>query len=282
MNSKTDNNFKWWFAIIGYMSYILAFLMNSWFMTVSESWFESDTFNSGALYNASMFIVGGVICLSLLRLFSKSSISQFEFGLHFNNIGRAILIGSIWGFLFFGLSEFVEFIFDDLKEAGEQVMNSFSIGQNFTNDIILLLNIGLCAPVAEEIIFRGAIFNPIFQYLKKRTSLPEWVILSFGLGVSALLFAYSHGGGGQDAQLLLLGLLGILAGLGMYITNSLYGAIFVHAVNNNVVFLYTIYKMPNLDSTYSIKFMLASIVCLILCLPLGALFGKILPQHTMN
>lgn len=89
---------------------------------------------------------------------------------------------------------------------------------------------------------------------------------------------FSHGGGGQDAQLGLLGILGILAALSMYFTNSLFGAIMVHAVNNNLVFIYMIYKNFDLESPNSIKLILASIFCLLLSIPLGLLFGKILPR----
>lgn len=272
------NNFKWWYAIVGYVAYIVSFLVNTWLLTLTQDCFEGSTFNSGALFNVTMFIAGGIICLVLFRIISRNKISRFKFGLHLNDLHKIILIGGGLGLLFFGFSEFVEANSKSLREAGEQVINDFNIGENFTNDIILLLSIGLFAPVVEEILFRGAIFNPIFQSLKTKKSLPDWGALVIGIVVSALLFMFSHGGGGQDAQLWLLGILGILAGLGMYLTNSLFGAILVHAVNNNVVFIYTIYKKFGLESTYSLKLILVSIFFLLLSIPLGLLFGKILPR----
>lgn len=272
------NNFKWWYAIVGYVAYIVSFLVNTWLLTLTQDCFEGSTFNSGALFNVTMFIAGGIICLVLFRIISRNKISRFKFGLHLNDLHKIILIGGGLGLLFFGFSEFVEANSKSLREAGEQVINDFNIGENFTNDIILLLSIGLFAPVVEEILFRGAIFNPIFQSLKTKKTLPDWGALVIGIVVSALLFMFSHGGGGQDAQLWLLGILGILAGLGMYLTNSLFGAILVHAVNNNVVFIYTIYKKFGLESTYSLKLILVSIFFLLLSIPLGLLFGKILPR----
>lgn len=273
-----QNNFKWWYAIVGYVAYILSFLLNTWLVTLTQGWFQGSTFNSGALFNVTMFIAGGIICLVLFRMISRNKISRFEFGLHLNNLGKTVLIGSALGLLFFGFSEFVEANNKNLREAGEHVMNDFNIGKNFINDILLLLSIGLFAPVVEEILFRGAIFNPIFQSLNTKRMLPHWAALVISLSVSALLFMYSHGGGGQEAQLAMLGVLGLLAGIAMYLTNSVFGAIIVHAVNNNLVFIYMIYKTVGLESAYSIKLILASIFCLLLCIPLGLLFGKILPR----
>lgn len=273
-----QNNFKWWYAIVGYVAYILSFLVNSWLSSLTQDWFQGSTFNSGALFNGTMFIAGGIICLTLFRIISKNKISRFSFGFHLNNLQKIVLIGVGFGLLFFGFSEFIEANSKKLKEAGEQVMNDFDIGKNFTNDIILLLNIGLLAPVVEEILFRGAIFNPIFQSLKTKKKLPKWSALIIAIAVSTFLFVFSHGGGGQDAQLGLLAILAILAGLGMYFTNSIFGAILVHSVNNNLVFIYMIYKKFGLESTYGLQLILVSVFCLLLSIPLGLLFGKILPR----
>lgn len=272
-----ESNFKWWYAIVGYVAYILSFLVNTALVALTQGMFDDTSFNSGALFNVTMFITGGIICLVLFRLISKNTISSSEFGLHLRNFQKVLIFGGGLGLLFFGLSELIEANNQTLKDAGEQVMSGFNIGKNTINDLLLLMSIGLFAPVVEEILFRGAIFNPIFQSLKNQYSTPKWLALVIALLVSALLFAYSHGGGGQDAQLLLLGLLGICAGLTMYFTNSLLGAIMVHAVNNNVVFIYTVYKVFGLESSYSIFLVAASLVCLILCVPLALLFGKLLP-----
>lgn len=273
-----QNNFKWWYALIGYMAYIFSFMFNTFLSTIAQDWFEGSTINSGPLFNALMFIVGGLVCMILLRLFSRSSLSRYDFGITHKGLSRAIWVGGILGILFFGLSEFIESNNKNLKAASEEVMKAFNLGQNFTSDLILLLNIGLFAPVVEEILFRGAIFNPIYQSLKTKASFPHWAALGIGLGVSTLLFVFSHGGGGQDAQLGLLGLLSILAGLGMYITKSLFGAIMVHAVNNNLVFIFMVHNVLGLGSTHGMKLVLASVLSLLLCIPIGLLFGRILPR----
>lgn len=272
------NSFKWWYAILGYIAYILSFLVNTMLSSAAQGIFDGFSFNSGALFNITMFITGGVLCLLLFRLISKNTITRTDYGLHTQNISKALLIGGALGVLFFGFAEIVEANNQSLKEAGEQVMNSFNLGQNFTNDVLLILNIGLFAPVAEEIMFRGGIFNPIYQSLQSKNSIPRWVALGLGLIVSALLFAFSHGGGGQEAQLGMLGVLGLLAGLAMYFTKSIFGAVMVHAVNNNLVFIYMVYKQFGLGSSHGLTLISISIGCLFLCVPLGLLFSKILPR----
>lgn len=264
--------------MVGYIAYILSFLLNTWLSTMTEGWFQDSVFNSGALFNVTMFIAGGVICLWLFRAISRGRISRSEFGLHTHGLRSVVLIGGALGLLFFGFSEVMEANSRELSEASEVVMNNFNIGNNFINDMLLLLSIGLFAPVVEEMLFRGAIFNPIFQSLKAKKVMPSWIALVVSLTVSTLLFAYTHGGEGQEEQLWLLGVLGVFAGLAMYFSKSLLGAIVVHAVNNNLVFMYMIYKQDGLGATYSIALILASVCCLILCIPLGLLFGKILPR----
>lgn len=274
MQSQT---FKWWYAIVGFLAYNIAILINMLFISATQPLLSGFNFNSGALYNGTLFLFAAVICLLLFRLISKGKISQADFGFHLKKFSKILLFGVAFGLLFLGLSEFAEATNKGLKAAGEDVMNSFNIGENFTNDLLMILGVGLLAPIAEEIVFRGGVFNPLLQGLKKFTKLPSWLPLTIALAVSAFLFVSTHGGGGQDAQLWLLGVLAILAALAMYFTKSLLAAILTHAVNNNLVFMYSLSKL-SLDTAYTIKLMSASVICLLLCIPIGLIFGKILPK----
>lgn len=273
-----QNNFKWWYALLGLVAYIISFMLGTWMSNASHGWVGNSTFNLGAIFNIIMFIAGGIICLLILRLVSKKQLTRLEFGLNLNHIGKIIRVGCGIGVLFFGFTELVEAYSKNLSAASEQVVQDLGLGKSFANDILLLLNVGLFAPVVEEIIFRGAIFNPIFQSLKKINGIPKWAALITGLLVSTFLFVFSHGGGGQEAQLVLLGILGVLAGLAMYLTNNLFAAILVHAVNNVLAFNYMVYKHIGFESTHGVTLIFLSIFCLILCIPLGLLFAKILPR----
>lgn len=271
-------NYYWWYCILGYLSYMIGIFVNSLFMTFTDGQLQNLSFNSGALLNITQFIFAGLICLLIFRLLSKNNLTREAFGIHFQTFFKAIGIGSILGLLFFGSSLIAETYSEELRKGGEEVAKGLNLGQNFTNDVLLLLNIGLFAPVIEEIIFRGAIFNPIIQGLKRYRAIPHWVALLIGLIVSTFAFTSTHGGGGQDEQMFFLALLSILAALSFYYTKSLFAPIFVHAVNNNIVFILLIYKSYGFDSSQGILLLLLSIICLAASIPLTLLFGKLLKR----
>lgn len=271
-----STHFHWSHAIWGYVSYLLAIMINSFLTIFGTQLFPEAAFNIGALFNVTQFVFAGIICLLGFRLISRSKLTRQDFGIHRQDFLKAIGIGSVAGLLFFGISEIVETNNSTLREAGAEVMNSFNLGQNFTSDFLLLLSVGLFAPVVEEIIFRGAIFNPLVQGLKKYTSIPSWLVLLVAIAISAFAFISIHGGGGQDEQMVLLALLAVFACLTFYFTKSLFAAIFVHAVNNNLVFILMVYKAIGFNSTHGIMLALLSVVCLLVSIPLTSLFGKLL------
>ena len=115
---------------------------------------------------------------------------------------------------------------DDVKHLFESIMGS-SWGY---------LALGILAPVAEELVFRGAILRSLMAYFNYR--LP-WIPIV----VSALLFGAVHGNVAQFANAFVMGLL-----LGwMYCrTHSIVLGVALHWVNNTVA--YTMYKlMPEMN-----------------------------------
>ena len=115
---------------------------------------------------------------------------------------------------------------EDVKHLFESIMGS-SWGY---------LALGILAPVAEELVFRGAILRSLMAYFNYR--LP-WIPIV----VSALLFGAVHGNVAQFANAFVMGLL-----LGwMYCrTHSIVLGVALHWVNNTVA--YTMYKlMPEMN-----------------------------------
>lgn len=238
--------------------------------------FSENTY-SGALSNIMLFIVAGTLALLSFRWLSRGTMTRHQFGLHGASLWRSILIGSIVGLAFWGVSELVEMSSSQLSEASEEVMSEFSLGKDLMKDLLVVLGICLFAPVAEEIVFRGAIFNPILQGLKKHEALPKRLPLLIALAISGYAFISAHGGGGQDAQMGLLMLLAVTTALCMYFTGSLITAIYVHAVNNTVVFIYSTSQLSDLPSGHAMTLIIAAIVCLCLCLPVALTFSRLLP-----
>lgn len=272
------NNLNWWYALLAYGAFVAAIVLNSVLMSASDGLLSGLAFDKGALFNLLMFVWAGLICLFLLRLVGRGKIDRADFGFQQHKIFTAVFVGSILGVLFFGLAELIESYDKNLQEAGAQLMQSFNLGQNLANDLLLVLGIGLFAPVVEEIIFRGVIFYSVVQGLKKFAFIPSWLALLLALFGSSLAFLSIHGGEGQDSQLAMLALLSIIAGLAFYCSGSLFAAVFVHAVNNNLVLINTFLQQNNLELANANILIFTAIICLLLCAPLLWLFGLILPK----
>lgn len=100
------------------------------------------------------------------------------------------------------------------------------------------LSIGLLAPLAEELVFRGAILRSLLQW----TSRP-WIAIA----LSALFFAAAHM---NPAQLPHAFLIGLLLGWLYYRTNSIIPGMVYHWVNNSVAYvMYNLYPDPDLTLT---------------------------------
>ena len=97
------------------------------------------------------------------------------------------------------------------------------------------LVVGLLAPLAEEMVFRGAILRSLLHWKPN-----PWV----GIALSALLFAVIHM---NPAQMPHAFLIGLLLGWMYWRTDSIVPGVVYHWVNNTVAYiLYNIYPNPDL------------------------------------
>lgn len=96
------------------------------------------------------------------------------------------------------------------------------------------LAVGLLAPIAEEMVFRGAVLRTLLKCTRF-----HWVAIA----VSALLFAVSHG---NPAQMPHAFLVGLLLGWMYYRTGSIIPSVTYHWVNNSIAYaLYNVMPDPN-------------------------------------
>jgi membrane protease YdiL (CAAX protease family) len=96
------------------------------------------------------------------------------------------------------------------------------------------LTIGLLAPVAEEIVFRGAILKTLL------TKYRPWVAIA----LSALLFSVGHL---NPAQMPHAFLIGLLLGWMYWRTGSILPGMAYHCANNSVAYvLYNVYPNPDI------------------------------------
>ena len=89
------------------------------------------------------------------------------------------------------------------------------------------LAIGVLAPLAEEMVFRGAILRTLLKIFNKRL---YWIPIVF----SALLFGAVHG---NMAQFIHASIIGLLLGWMYYRTDSIVPGVVFHWVNNTAAFI---------------------------------------------
>lgn len=95
--------------------------------------------------------------------------------------------------------------------------------------------VGLLAPLAEEMVFRGAILRSLLRWKSN-----PWV----GIVISAILFAVIHM---NPAQMPHAFLIGLLLGWMYWRTDSIVPGVVYHWLNNTVAYiLYNIYPNPDL------------------------------------
>jgi len=96
------------------------------------------------------------------------------------------------------------------------------------------LAVGLLAPIAEEVVFRGAILRSLLQWNKN-----HWV----GITISAVMFSLFHG---NPAQMPHAFLVGMLLGWMYYRTASIVPCVTYHWVNNTLAYIsYNMVPVPD-------------------------------------
>ena len=94
--------------------------------------------------------------------------------------------------------------------------------------------VGILAPLAEEVVFRGAVLRTLLKMLDENW---YWIAIL----ISALIFGGVHG---NDAQFVHATLIGLLIGWMYYKTKSIVPGVVFHWVNNSIA--YVLYNlMPN-------------------------------------
>ena len=98
------------------------------------------------------------------------------------------------------------------------------------------LAVGLLAPLAEEVVFRGAVLRALLRWKEGR----PWLAIA----ISALLFSAAHM---NPAQLPHTFLVGLLLGWMYYRTDSIVPGVVLHWVNNTVAYvMFNLYPNPDM------------------------------------
>lgn len=120
---------------------------------------------------------------------------------------------------------------EQMPELPNYLLDEFSM---LMGDRWGYLAIGLLAPVAEEIVFRGAILRSLLRGMRN-----HWVAIA----ISAVIFAIIHGNPAQMPHAMLVGL---LLGWMYYRTDSLVPGVAFHWANNTIAYvLYNVLPAPD-------------------------------------
>lgn len=207
--SLTSGKWKWWFSVL--------ILLVALFMFSPQKW---------------------VPITILIPIILSLRVSNAEQGLITDNLKKTLFIAVLGFVIFTVLVYFFEKGSKEATEAGEKVMAEFGFGKSLADDWSALLLICFWAPLGEELLYRGAIFRPIWnsislsKKLGKYTRIIAFTIASF---VSCFLFTSAHGGEGQDSQLVMIFILSLIACFSYYITGSIYAPVLFHSLNNSYV-----------------------------------------------
>ena len=119
----------------------------------------------------------------------------------------------------------LEFIYEQLGVEMDENTSKFFEG--LMKEPWGYVAIGILSPLAEEMVFRGAILRSLLDMMSKKN---HWVAIM----ISAAIFGLAHGNTAQFVNALLMGL---LLGWMYYRTQSLVPGILMHWVNNTMAYV---------------------------------------------
>lgn len=189
------------------------------------------------------FLMFVLLSLLLIRILTRKKITKNSFWIEHSWI-KKILITSVIGF---GVYAIAVYLFEKYipwaREASNEVNKSLGMGTSLQKDILLILMVTIFAPIGEEFFFRGLFFRSVRDWL---SNLNSWfkknnlLVIIIAITISATFFASSHWGGGQDAQIYMIGLLWGITARSYRYTGSLYTPILIHSLNNSLAIYQTI------------------------------------------
>lgn len=217
--------FRWWYVPLGLAIFIfLQIAMGAVLDVFSLS--DGATRLLGSVATLVTFVASA---LAIPAVFGQ--LTRKDLGLDVLRWRRIALIGvALYGALFVIVAVWSQM--GDNAESQDQVINALGVGENVAGDLGILLAVTIFAAIGEELFFRGLLYRAV------RDGLTHWIPLKLTIPVALLLssyfFASAHGGEGQDQQIWILAVHGLVWALAYELTGSLLTPILMHTVNNSV------------------------------------------------
>ena len=221
--------------ILNVVCYLAAFLIIQYVMmlVVGTIWLvvKGTTVSTALNQVATGMLANDGMALAIITAASSVVTILVFMLLRWSPFSRTYLRSRPWGVLFwvfiltFGTIILSEWLLEQLDmEMPESVQHVF---EQIMSTPVGYVAIGLLAPLAEEMVFRGAILRVLLKVFDRRW---HWLPIV----ISAVLFGAVHG---NMAQFLHAMLLGLLLGWLYYRTNSIVPGVVLHWVNNSIAYV---------------------------------------------
>lgn len=176
---------------------------------------------------------GNAILAALVSAFSSVITLVIFLKTKWTPLTRGYLLSKPWGTLLwvalFSLGTIIPLSFLYEQLGIEMDENTQQIITSMMKEPWGYVAIGILAPLAEEVVFRGAILRTLLGIMSKKN---HWVAIM----ISAAIFGVVHANLAQFINALLMGL---LLGWMYYRTGSLVPGILLHWVNNTMAYVLT-------------------------------------------
>ena len=176
---------------------------------------------------------GNAILAALVSAFSSVITLVIFLKTKWTPLTRGYLLSKPWGTLLwvalFSLGTIIPLSFLYEQLGIEMDENTQQIFTSLMKEPWGYVAVGILAPLAEEVVFRGAILRTLLGIMSKKN---HWVAIF----ISAALFGLAHF---NEAQFINALLMGLLLGWMYYRTGSLVPGILLHWVNNTMAYVLT-------------------------------------------
>lgn len=214
---------------------IVPFIVSMIVVLLCMSIMGEEGFTSSFIYILLSLTLSQVVFLVIYFVHKQKTKTSFK-ALEVNKINKkqvlvVVLIGLICILCLTPLANVFEGLLTKWGKGGEGLPLSLD---NFWNFLLMFITLGILAPISEEIIFRGVIFNG----LKEKSG-------KFAVLISGLFFMLMHLSINQCVYQLIMG---FVLGLLVLYTNSIISSFLVHFINNAGVLLIN-YIIPSVGLT---------------------------------
>ena len=221
-------------GILDVVSYVILFIVIQLIMTYAGAGIWAAVKHEGYMATVQSMVMGGnAILLVLTSVFSNVVTLLLFLRVKWTPLTRDYLLSKPWLQLLwvalFALGAIIPLTFLYEKLGIEMDSTTEQLFNSLLKEPWGYVAVGILAPLAEEIVFRGAVLRTLLDMMSKKN---HWVAIM----ISAAIFGAVHGNSAQFVNALLMGL---ILGWMYYRTKSLVPGILLHWVNNTLAYVLT-------------------------------------------